>query len=272
MNVKVQFASDLHIEFQQKPLNRNLVRNSDVLILAGDIAGSPRELASYVEKLGFSGPVLLVLGNHEYFHTAWDQGIDLYRYALRNLPNVYLLENEEINIKGVRFLGCALWTDFFDGAQGPASEGRSPSGAWGETEPGLADFKYIFWSKNGTPRPPHMDLKWEDVRERYEESLKWLKGELEKPFEGKTVVVTHHAPSVLSNDPTYNDSPITGAFCNRLDDYITGLGENGPEIWIHGHCHNSSDYSIGRTKILCNPAGYPFEKNLDFNPELNFEL
>ena len=270
--MRIQYASDIHIEFDQKPLRRNHVRDSDLLVLAGDIAGNPRELTSYVEKLAFLGPVLIVLGNHEYYGQFWDTGLDMYHHHLRNLQNVYLLENDSLEIKGIRFLGCALWTDFFGGQHGPTSEGRAFEGAWEEASTGLADFDRIFWSKSGTPRPPHTALKWEDVRDRHLESLEWLKKELAKPFSGKTVVITHHAPSILSNDPTYLDSSITGAFCNQLDDYILGLGENGPELWIHGHCHNSSDYKIGRTNVLCNPAGYPFEPNPDWNPQAFVEV
>ena len=264
--MKIQFVSDIHLEFDQRLLRRNHVQNSDVLVLAGDIAGTPRELLSFVEKLNYPGPILYVLGNHEFYHTPWDLGTALYQNTLEKLSNAHLLEGDFIEISGVRFLGCSLWTDFFNGEHGPASESTSLS------DPGLADFKYIFWSKSGTPRPPQTSLKWEDVRDRYEASLKWLKEELAKPFNGKTVVVTHHAPSVLSNDPTFLDSPVTGAFCNRLDDWISGLGEKGPELWIHGHCHNSSDYNVGKTRVLCNPGGYPFQPNLDYNPELIVEL
>ena len=269
--MKIQYASDLHIEFEKILLRRNHVQNADVLVLAGDIAGTPRELAAFIEKLSFPGPILYVLGNHEYYHTTWDQGEDLYRYALKNLPNVHLLENDSITISGRRFLGCGLWTDFFEGAHGPASEGKSFDGAWGKAGPGIADFKYIFWSKSGTPRSPNTSLKWEDVRDRYEESLKWLKGELNKPFDGKTIIVTHHAPSTLSNEPTFLDSPVTGAFCNRLDNWISGL-EHPPEMWIHGHCHNSSDYLIGKTRILCNPYGYPFDPNSEWKSQAIVEV
>ena len=255
--MKIQFVSDIHCEFDQRLLRRNHVKSSDVLVLAGDVVGSPRELASFIEKLDyFNRPVIVVLGNHEFYGKAWDRTIDLYRYALKDLSNVRFLENDTVEFQGIRFLGTTLWTDYFGGEHGPASEGYD--------EDGLKDFQCIRWQDGRT-------LKWMDVAERHKESLEWLGEELEKPFDGKTVVVTHHSPSVLSNDPTFNDSPIIGAFCNRLDDWISGLA-SPPEFWIHGHCHNSSDYSIGRTRVLCNPGGYPFAKNLDYNPEMSVEL
>lgn len=256
--MKIQFVSDIHCEFDQRLLRRNHVKGSDVLILAGDVAGSPRELSNFIEKLDYyNRPVLVVLGNHEFYSKTWDRTIDLYRYALKDLSNIHLLENDSIEVQGIRFLGTTLWTDFFKGEHGPASEGYRESS-------GLADFQSIKWS-NGNA------LRWQDVRDRHVESLEWLKLELEKPFLGKTVVITHHAPSVLSNDPTFNDSPIVGAFCNRLDDWISGLA-SPPELWIHGHCHNSSDYLIGRTRVLCNPGGYPFALNDDYKPEMIVDI
>lgn len=270
--MKIQFASDLHIEFDQKPLRRNHLQKAEVLVLAGDIAGTPRELAGFIEKLAFPGRVLVVLGNHEFYHVTWDQGVDLYRDALSDLPSAFLLEADSLVLSGVRFLGCSLWTDFFDGEQGPASEGRERQEIPDEAEEGLADFRYIRWSRLGAPRSPDQMLHWEDVAERSKASQEWLKGELATPFAGQTVVITHHSPSILSNDPTYADSPIVGAFCNRLDEEISALGTQGPAAWIHGHCHNSSDYRIGQTRVLCNPAGYPFARNLDFEPDRLIEI
>lgn len=42
------------------------------------------------------------------------------------------------------------------------------------------------------------------------------------------------------------------------------------KLWVHGHMHNASDYVIGDTRVVCNPKGYPGEKNGEglcyFNP------
>ncbi|WP_215884515.1 hypothetical protein [Acidithiobacillus sulfurivorans] len=34
-----------------------------------------------------------------------------------------------------------------------------------------------------------------------------------------------------------------------------------PAIWIHGHVHDRMNYRIGKTRVLCNPWGYPNEGN-----------
>ncbi len=240
--MRIQYASDLHVEFDSKPLRRNHLKG-DVLVLAGDIAGSPRQLVRYLQFLHSPVPVFLVLGNHEFYGHPWERATDLYRIALeREMPHVRLLERESVVHNGVRILGTALWTDFFGGVQGPVSEEK------------MLDFQKIR-TMDGEP------LRWKTVMQEFEVSRSWLQAELEKPFSGKTVVLTHHPPSLLSNDPSFLDSPVSGAFCNRLDDLVE---KTCPDVWIHGHTHNTSDYLIGGTRILCNPYGY---RGIEINPD-----
>jgi predicted phosphodiesterase len=34
--------------------------------------------------------------------------------------------------------------------------------------------------------------------------------------------------------------------------------ENGSAaLWIHGHTHMTCDYTVGTTRVVCNPFGYP---------------
>jgi hypothetical protein len=85
---------------------------------------------------------------------------------------------------------------------------------------------------------------------------------LATPFPGPTVVVCHHGhwPSA---HPQYQTDILTAAFVSNL----TFIEEYQPDIFIHGHVHSSSDYRVGRTRVLCNPRGYPGE-NFNFNPSL----
>ena len=44
-------------------------------------------------------------------------------------------------------------------------------------------------------------------------------------------------------------------------------------LWIHGHTHESFDYEIGKTRVICNPRGYaPIEINKEFKPDFNVEV
>ena len=45
-----------------------------------------------------------------------------------------------------------------------------------------------------------------------------------------------------------------------------------PRLWIHGHIHDSHDYTIGNTRVIANPRGYIDELNPNFDPELVIEV
>ena len=242
--MKIQYTSDLHTEFGARPFRKSDIKG-DVLVLAGDIAGKPRKLNQYLHSLAGSVPILYVMGNHEFY--GHDFAMDFWRYqkTIETQSGVHFLENRSVEIAGIRFLGCTLWTDFFGGMQGKSSER------------GINDFEFITLEGD--------KLHWMDVAYRHRGSLAWLRKELETFFPGSTVVITHHAPSALSNPPQFAGSPISGAFYSILDDLIE---ETQPALWIHGHMHNTSDYLIGKTRVVCNPFGYEgIEVNVDWDPE-----
>ena len=93
----------------------------------------------------------------------------------------------------------------------------------------------------------------------HELSRAWLEHELAQPFDGKTVVLTHHAPHPLSVHPRYlsMDSLATNAaFVSDL----TPLLEKA-DLWCHGHVHDSFDYQVGRCRVVANPLGYARTRN-----------
>lgn len=46
------------------------------------------------------------------------------------------------------------------------------------------------------------------------------------------------------------------------------IREGGARWWFHGHTHDSCDYQFGRTRVLCNPFGYPDAVNREFRGDL----
>lgn len=118
--VRIQVASDLHIEFKQRPDFDKLVAptSASILILAGDI-GSPKQ-PSYGAFLGAMAAryehVLVIAGNHEYYGgtspdapTMADLAL-LMRGACAPYANVRLLDDESVVIDGVRYVGSTLWS------------------------------------------------------------------------------------------------------------------------------------------------------------------
>ena len=87
----------------------------------------------------------------------------------------------------------------------------------------------------------------------------WLSAQLGEPFDGKTVVITHMAPSMLSVEEQYADNLGSPAFASRLDALVAQA-----DLWVHGHMHTSLDYRIDACRVVCNPCGY---KRPDGTPE-----
>jgi len=245
--VKIQVVSDIHQEtLRHKPrlLTSNL--DCDLLILAGDICSTPREMVYLPPEL----PVIHVMGNHEYSGKDFKTGVKFFKenWASYGLNNVHTLE-QEIYIKdNIRFLCCTMWTNFW------TEDNKEHQGI--NCRQGMNDFYLI----------ENMSISaW---LQYHEQSVQWLKDSFKVPFEGKTVVVTHHAPSFKSNGAQHITSEIRAGFCTDLEYLIT---EEQPCLWIHGHTHVCSDYLIGKTRVVSNCLGYPGEP-VGFNPNLTIEL
>jgi hypothetical protein len=64
-----------------------------------------------------------------------------------------------------------------------------------------------------------------------------------------TVVVTHHAPSVLSLARTETVNHLDAAYANRWE----VLMEEPDTVWLHGHTHLAVDYTFKGTRVIANP-------------------
>jgi len=111
--------------------------------------------------------------------------------------------------------------------------------------------------------PKFSKLRSIDVAAIHRESLNWLAGILQQHAGKTNIVVTHHAPSAVSLPAYRVGDVVSAAYVSNLDPFVEA---HQPLVWIHGHLHNSSDYKVGDTRVMCNPKGYPFEENPDFDP------
>lgn len=250
--MKFQLLSDLHLETQpEHPFSP--APQAQLLVLAGDIgsyqAGSRLAdedfgLARFSPRHGWPVPVLYVPGNHEYDNLDFDATHARLRATCERM-GITWLQREVLEIGGVRFIGETLWTDFDAlAAQEPdtvkALKARHKAFR-------AADF---YLNKAATTRGGEVMLSpgWRDLGLQ---SQAWLREALAQPFAGKTVVVTHFAPSLRSMDPRYGLVPGTAGFCNALDDLLPLA-----DVWAHGHLHCPQDYTVGRCRVVANPLGY----------------
>jgi predicted phosphodiesterase len=209
----------------------------DLVVLAGDIDVGARAVA-WAEQVFAGVPVLYLPGNHECDGIGYNQMLRDIAAACAATDNVQLLHRSEKAIGGIRILGATLWTDFQ--LNGPvATEALHPS-----------------------------DQLWQGV---HNQDRDWLEARLAEPFAGRTVVITHMAPSARSLPAELQETRIATALASHLDHLVERT-----DIWIHGHIHDSADYRIGRCRVVCNPCGYPGRdqrpQNPAFDPNLVLEI
>ncbi len=251
--MKLAIYSDLHLEFRDwtpPPLQ------ADVIVLGGDIHIGDAAFA-WARRHFPSLPVVYVAGNHEFFGADMPTVLDKMRAASTKY-DIHFLHNGSLQIQGVRFLGTTLWTDFeFYGAD-PACIARSIADA----RRGMRDYALI-------EHAPGQPLSPELTRQIHVEQRRWLTTELERDCEEPTVVVTHHLPHRRSVHPKYEHDPLNPAFVSDLGH----LFRDSVKLWVHGHTHESCDFTIGATRVVCNPRGYlPHQPNDAFNPALVVEI
>ena len=260
--MKLHILSDLHLEMRNHALAPP-VTDADVVVLAGDIHRHAEGIAWAMQRFS-SSRVIYVAGNHEYYDGDWDRTIPMLRAAAveAGRDRLSFLEEDALVVDGVRFLGCTLWTDF--DVYGEERRTELMDAALRS----VVDFRTIGTS-NASGEVGR--LAPSQVRERHLASARWLAGELERPFAGATVVVTHHLPHRDSIAPRYDDDPRNGAFVSDLSRL---MGKSA--LWIHGHTHNSFDYVASGTRVVCNPRGYPRRdgtvENRRFDPGLTIEV
>ncbi|MDD4929007.1 MAG: hypothetical protein PHP85_07005 [Gallionella sp.] len=192
-------------------------------------------------------------GNHEYYRSEIGVENELMA-AAADVYGVHVLNRAQVIIGGVRFLGATLWTDFrlFGEEERPWAYAAGLNG--------LSDFRLIDYGAQTFMPQDSAKLNQADVA--------WLESMLrDEAYDGKTVVVTHHLPSALSVAGRYKENLLSACFASNLDRL---MGRS--ELWIHGHTHDSFDYEIKKTRVICNPRGYcktgGAPENPDFNPVL----
>lgn len=248
--MKLHLLSDLHIEFGEWDYPKT---DCDVVILAGDIHTKERGVKWALEQIK-DKPVIYVLGNHEYYKKAYPK-LALQLKEMCKGTNVHLLEQDVVQIDGINFFGCTLWTDF--------ELLGDPRQAGAHCQLVMNDYHNI------KKTPSYSKLRSLDTSRIHKECIHWLGQELDKRKGEKNIVVTHHAPSALSIPANRRDSLTSAAYASNLEDFIL---RHEPNAWVHGHLHNSSDYNIGSCRVLCNPKGYAGEENDSFSDRFTFEV
>ena len=262
--MKIKLVSDLHLEFVD--INIQNDKDYDVLILSGDIMvindlhDHPEEkykhldiaalkwgqaraqlFRDFLKRCSFQFPhVVYVAGNHEFYHGNFHKGVEHLREECNKFPNIYFLERDIQFIDGVLFVGGTLWTDMNKGDPLTLH-------AIGDM---MNDFRVIRNDEHGYTklRPAH-------AMDRYRKTVEYIKQMVDANGDRKCVVVGHHAPSFQSIGEQYkHDTLMNGGYASDLSEFI--MDRPQIKLWTHGHMHQTFDYMIGETRVVCNPRGY----------------
>jgi len=252
--MKIQYASDLHLEFSENKTFLELYPLQpigDILLLAGDIIpfdrkNKAKDFFSYVSdhyKMTYWIP-----GNHEYYHSDVTKRSGTFKEKIKD--NVILINNTAVIHENVKFIFSTMWSNI------------SPASQW-IIEKGMSDFHVIRYNE--------YRFSADHFNELHDECLSFIKKETANSHSGIKIIVTHHVPTFLNYPEKFKGDALNQGFGVELFDFIATSDIN---YWIFGHHHyNAPEFKIGKTKMLTNQLGYvKYNECLDFDNKRIIEI
>ena len=254
--MKIQIASDLHLEFNKQhvpsPTCFRPVADRNLLVLAGDICVQMHAKKFVLQQLETS-PVIYVPGNHEYYceHTRASIDAGWYEFA-RAHSNFHYLVAQSVCIDGLCFFGAPWYSDLW---------GSGDPWDWALVHRSISDF----YDRTGGIDP------WSVTRHinTHKDQTDLLLRELDQS--DIDVVITHWPPTKQAIHPKYEGDELNPYFINDHEDLVRDVGAR---LWISGHTHEPYEYWVEQTRCVGNPAGYPGEhrESLLFRPDRIVEI
>lgn len=245
---RLAYYSDLHLEGSNAILSPGA---AGVVAVVGDVMAPPvgqrldnpedeHEAVWWLRQhIPEDRVVLYVPGNHDYEGTRVSHALAAMRRAAQG-SHVHVLWNEAVTIDGVRYIGSPLWSDPTQGREDPAAVLEA-----------VALGTDLRRARQDDGRP--LDGAW--LLEQHGQARAFIARELAQHRDMTTVVLTHWAPSVRSQDAQFSALDNGGYWACDCEDLVAQA-----HVWIHGHIHESVDYRVGndpaRGRVLSNPRGF----------------
>lgn len=255
--MKILVLADLHLD---EILDRDFLsslgeeiayvgQEADALIIAGDLAEAATDKwPSAIRWLGTLYPAaktVLLPGNHDYYGgnlSTLDEQLD--RICRRG--GCSFGQCRSLVLDDVRVLMTTLWTDMRLFAAN--SDRAVEDSIWqAQMMPDYEDGVIMVGD-------PERQLRPEDTAAAHERQRAWLVSELAVPWDGRTVVVTHHAPSAAVAGSI---TPLSPCFASDLKAEIE---THRPDVWLFGHTHSPAELRMQGGTLLRNVSvGYEGE-------------
>lgn len=290
---RVQIISDVHSRWDSCDFDPT----AQLILALGDLT----EGAEGVKWLKSARrPVLYIPGNHEFYGADYTARLAELESAAAG-SQVNIMNQKSAVAGGWRFLCATLWTDHHDLDAALVSQSARL----------LNDYRHIQvkgWLKSDDNKARYGAAR-EALIERspelagaiparpdkmnplvalclHQDAVGFLVSELSKPWSGRTMVLTHHAPSSHSLVfggylASLETASIRLAFERKERPHKIGayasdleyLFSNYPiDLWSHGHLHEGLRYSIGGADVITNPSGYNDRQNKLYQPSLTLDL
>lgn len=242
----IRIISDTHLEFYPDSgwsfIDKLKINLTDVLIIAGDFSlfTNPTIIFEQFSMLcNAYKHVLYVTGNHEFYKSSPTIVHKHLAEICAKLRNFYWLNNSTVEIDSLKFGGTTLWfkeTPYTDTLQHEINDFGL-----------IKDFKPWVYNENS-------------------KAVEFIK----QNANSLDVMITHHMPSKKSVARRFANSRLNCFFLCDVEEHIQ---DSNLKLWVHGHTHDSFDYKIGDTHVVCNPFGYKnHEENYRFQPYKDIEL
>jgi Icc-related predicted phosphoesterase len=268
--MKIAFCSDLHLEINNNlPAKMEKIEPVDYLLLAGDITclrffqehrtdsearSMKKRFNTFLqETCADVGRILWIPGNHEYYgHHFID--VDEYMWPVfKGIDPRIKYHNQILEVSGdVCFIGATLWTNFDNG--NPLVEMI--------VQEGMNDYHVIKYTKEQI-LPGGNILRGHHTLTKHYSDFSFIKKQYEEANYNnkKTIVFTHHSPSMMSHsNHRFGDTDLKFGYHSN---YGQWLEDSNVHTWIHGHTHHNVDYDHRGTRVVSAMHGY---EHYDFRP------
>ena len=279
--MKIQVASDLHLEFDHHPTFK--LNGGDILLLVGDVAVATYLRKNRTDKLAKKhervarefffhecakyNRVFYIMGNHEHYHGIHDYTVETMREFLEG-TNVTVLDNEWADLDhncGWQLFGGTLWTDYNNQdwfAMHAAKDKMNDHHIIKKLKPVANPYGEMM----GRFLPVDAYAEHNKTLEALENGI-YDMARIDRP----TIVMTHHAPTHQSIMPQYKGDLLNAAYASDLSEQI--MRHANIKYWFHGHMHDYIDYNVDQCRVVCNPRGYAgYALNEAFNPEFTITI
>jgi Icc-related predicted phosphoesterase len=260
-------------------------------VAAGDI-GTKGDAVTFLADAFKDKPVIFVPGNHDHWGSEYYSNLRKMKDAAEGTNVHFFYDGGTIEIDGIVFCASTLWTDFalLDNQASNLKNGSfimndylnvsikdrrayKIRDAMHEARDTMNDFRKIRLRRGGArfldaPRDIFGQLKLEvprrllpqDVLSHHKVALANIEKAMIESYATykKLVVVSHHAPSLISLTEGLEGSFLpqrSDPFYASNLDYLM-LSEMAPVAWIHGHTHIAISTKIGDCILASNPKGY----------------